>query len=172
MKEEVSSKREVLLMNKTKVKFIILIFISLLMLIPADNIFAFENNAAYEYKFSNNFKKDYSHLELQNNFLIENNVLKLYSPLRRFAIINQSGSFNESSISQIKNIGSLVELVQIGNNNNVEVKQTANFAKTEVFQFGSNLKLSVNHWKSDSEVYIIQSGTNEYNKRTKIYTVE
>lgn len=159
-------------MKKIKVKFIIFIFIFLLVITLADNISAFESNAAYRYKFNNNFKKDYSHLELQNSFLMENSGLKSYNPLRRFAVINQSGSFNESSIFQIRNVGSLVELVQIGNNNNIEVNQTANFAKTEVFQFGSNLKLSVDHFKSDSEVYIIQSGTNEYNKRTKIYTVE
>ena len=159
-------------MEKTKFAFIISIFIFLLLIIPIHYISAFENNQSFGYDFDINFNKGYSHIALQNNILIQNDKLNLYNPLRRFAIINQSGSLNESNICQIGNIGSLVELVQIGNNNKAEVNQSASFAKTEVFQFGSNLKVSVDQWKSDSEVYIIQTGTNKYNEKTKIYTVE
>ncbi|MFW6028699.1 MAG: hypothetical protein ACOCRO_00450 [Halanaerobiales bacterium] len=147
----------------------IFIFVLIIMLAGINyNVSAFEydqfNNYDSNIKFEEDYKYDFSGI----NFLIENNNFHQNNRFNRFASITQNGFNNESTICQIGNIGSIVELMQIGDKNKANINQIANFAKTEVFQFGSNLDVSVDHWRSDTDIYIIQSGTNKYNERVKI----
>jgi hypothetical protein len=132
------------------------------------NVSAFEYNQFSEYNANVQFAEEYNYDFSNNAFLSERNTFSLNNKFNRFASITQNGSNNKSNILQIGNIGSIVELMQIGNNNQANVNQIANFAKTEVFQFGSNLDVSIDHWRSDTDIYVIQSGTNEYNERIKI----
>ncbi len=147
------------------------IFILLIIILLAGinyNVSAFEYNQFNDYNSNIQFKEDYKHDFSNNNYLIENNNFHLKNRFNRFASITQGGSNNESTICQIGNIGSIVELMQIGDNNKANINQIANFAKTEVFQFGSNLDVSVDHWKSGTDIYVIQSGIDKYTQETKI----
>lgn len=132
------------------------------------NVSAFEYNQFNDYNSEFKIIEDYNHDFSNNSYFIENNNFHLKNRFNRLASITQNGSNNESTVCQIGNIGSIVELMQIGDNNKANINQIANFAKTEVFQFGSNLDVSVDHWRSGTDVYVIQSGTNEYNEKVKI----
>jgi hypothetical protein len=132
------------------------------------NVSAFEYNQFDGYDPNIQFEEYYKHDFSSSNFFIENNSFHRNNRSNRFASITQNGFNNESTICQIGNIGSIVELMQIGNNNQANVNQIANFAKTEVFQFGSNLNVSLDHWRSDTDIYVIQSGIDKYTQETKI----
>lgn len=147
------------------------IFILLLMILLAGikyNVSAFGYNQFNDYNSYIKIIEDYKHDFSNNNYFIGNNNFHLKNRFNRFASITQNGSNNESTVCQIGNIGSIVELMQIGDNNKANINQIANFAKTEVFQFGSNLDVSVDHWRSDTDIYVIQSGIDKYTEETKI----
>lgn len=114
------------------------------------------------------FNTDYEYKLIKYNFFSEENKLDLISHLKNSAYIKQQGNFNDGSITQIGNFGSLVAIIQIGNENSASVKQYANNTKAEVFQFGNNHDLSVEQWGNKGKVYVIQSGNNLENKEVKI----
>ncbi|MCC3145883.1 hypothetical protein LJ207_11210 [Halanaerobium sp. Z-7514] len=149
----------------------ILIFCLLIHLSPADKIYAFEYSQfnTFEPNINLTVLDKFDHNFANNSFMVANYNLPSNNNLnRRFAFIKQLGANNQSNITQIGNIGSIVELVQIGDNNQANVNQIANFAKTEVFQFGRNLDVSVDQWRSGSQIYVIQSGIDKYTEKIKI----
>ena len=150
------------------------IIIYLLLLILSSLVFLNQEIYAEEIKqfqgFNSeiNFKTDYEYKLLEYNFLSGENKLDLCSHLKNSAYINQQGNRNQSSISQLGNFGSLVAIIQIGNENKASVKQYANNTTAEVFQFGENHDLSVEQWGHEGRIYVIQSGINLENKEVKI----
>ena len=147
------------------------IYILLLIILLAGinyNVSAFEYNQFNDYNSEFKIIEDYNHDFSNNNYFIENNNFHLKNRFNRFASITQEGSNNKGTICQIGNFESVVKLMQIGDNNKANINQIANFAKTEVFQFGSNLDVTVDHWITGTDIYVIQSGIDKYTEETKI----
>lgn len=155
-------------MKQNKLIFLILFMFFIQLLIQTSNLYAEDKPVIYEYNFDINFVKNYEYNLLEYSFLSGEKNLAFTNFMRRTVLINQNGNYNESSISQIGNFGSIVDVIQIGNKNKTAVKQFGNFTKTEIFQFGNNHDLSIEQWGSEGKIYIIQSGNNLENKEIKI----
>ena len=157
-------------MQKNKLIVIIyLILLTLSQLLFLNQVtYAEENQQFQGYNSDLNFKNDYEYKLLEYSFLAGENKLNLNNHLKNYAYISQNGNLNQGLICQIGNFGSVVEIVQIGNENKANVKQFANNTKAEVFQFGDNHDLSIEQWGNEGGIYVIQSGNNFENKEIKI----
>ncbi len=155
-----------------KIRLIVFIFvISLTFLhffISNTIIYAEEINQFYGYNSAIDLKKDYEFELLEYSFLIEENKINYTGFIRNYAYINQNGEKNDSKIYQIGGSGSIVEIIQIGNENKATVKQFASLTRADIFQFGDNHNLSIEQWGTESKIYVIQSGNNFENKEIKI----
>src|SRR6056297_1222923 len=148
--------------------FVTLLLISGYFLIAAEMIYAEEIQTFMGYNSNFNYQYDYEFKLLEYSFLNDGDKLVFNSFIKNSAYINQNGNHNQSKIFQIGNFGSIVEIIQIGNENNAVVKQFASSAKADVFQFGNNHDLSIEQWGNEAEIYVIQSGNNFENKEIKI----
>jgi|GEM_PF-1611966 hypothetical protein len=155
-----------------KNKLIVIVFLILLtlsqLLFLNQVTYAEESQQFQGYNSDFNFKTDYEYKFLEYSFLTGENKLNLNNNLKNSAYISQNGNLNQGLISQIGNFGSLVEIVQIGNENRASVNQYANNTSAEIFQFGDNHDLSIEQWGNESKIYVIQSGNNFENKEIKI----
>jgi hypothetical protein len=148
------------------ISLILLIFLQIY--ISTTIIYAEDIQQFYGYKSNIDFKKDYEFELLEYSFLIKENKINYTGFIKNYAYINQNGEKNESKIYQIGGIGSIVEIIQIGNENNAIVKQFASLTRADVFQFGNNHDLSIEQWGIEAKIYVIQSGNNYENKEIKI----
>jgi len=130
--------------------------------------YAEELKQFYGYNSELDFENNFEYNLLENNLLVKENRLVFNNFRKNVAFINQNGNQNESSIFQIGSMGSIVNIVQIGNENKAKVKQFADYTRSEIFQFGNNHNLSIEQWGSQGKIYVIQSGNNLENKEVKI----
>lgn len=138
--------------------------------------FLFFNQVTYAQEFQQfqgynselNFKSDFEYKLLDYNSQSEDSKSPFNNFIKNYAYINQNGNQNQSEIFQIGNFGSIVEVIQIGNENKTAVKQFASSAKADIFQFGDSHDLSIEQWGTEAKIYVIQSGNNFENKEMKI----
>lgn len=162
--------KELIVMNQKKLRIAIYILVLILIksLILSTAAYAEENQLTYGYNPEINFSKSYEYQLTDYSFLNKEEKLLVRGFIQKFASINQSGNLNQSSIVQSGILGSIVEVIQIGNENSANIRQLANFTKAEVFQFGNNHDLEVEQWGAKGKLYVIQSGNNFENKEIKI----
>lgn len=146
---------------------IIVLSLACLLILP-QMIYAEELQQFYGYNSELDFKNDFEYKLLENKVLSNENRLVCNVFKKNFAYIHQNGNRNQGSITQIGNMGSTVEIIQIGNENKAKIKQFANYTQSEIFQFGNNHDLSIEQWGSQGKIYVIQSGNNFENKEVKI----